>query len=314
MNRDKIDFYLRRYATFVGASCAFSSVLGYLSPMAWFFDLFNHFVAYYAALLLVSALCLMIARAQNRAGIMVLFLGLNLFRILGVAEGARTTREPHLSIAHFNVNTANSNRQAILDAVTNSDADIALLLEIGPEWGEVFDRLAPPWRVHEFDPERDNFGLALLSRYPITNSRVVNLGPFSLATVEAEFEFDGEKILLVGVHAAPPLDAQYAHARDEQFKQIARRVKTSTRASIVIGDFNATPWSRPLLGLLKEADLKNAYSWYSATWPAGGLIRIPIDLSLHSKSLVPTQRRIEGAMGSDHNAVYVSFGRAKNSK
>jgi len=65
---------------------------------------------------------------------------------------------------------------------------------------------------------------------------------------------------------------------------------------------------------LEESNLKNAYSWYSATWPAGALVRIPIDLSLHSKSLVPTQRRIESAMGSDHNAVYVSFGRAKMSK
>jgi endonuclease/exonuclease/phosphatase (EEP) superfamily protein YafD len=72
--------------------------------------------------------------------------------------------------------------------------------------------------------------------------------------------FVADGLLFVGVYAAPPVDALYAHARDEQIKQIARRVKTSTRASIVVGDFNATPWSRPLLGLLKEADLKNACS------------------------------------------------------
>ena len=302
---------LKPYGSLLGVTGASAYVLSFFAPWYWVFDLLNHFLFYYLGALSLSALLLGLAGEKNRTLLVAVFVvvcAFDLFR--GQTLPQRIEHASQLRMVHFNVNSANKNRRQILQELLRPELDLVVLLETGPEWKTEFQALPKPWRLEAFVPETDNFGIALLSRIPLSKTRVVSLGPFSLATIETEIELEGLTVLLLGVHAAPPINGEYAAARDAQLEKISQIVTTSSRAAIVAGDFNATPWSHSLRALQASTGLNNAYKVYSPTWPDGGMIQIPIDLSLYSKSLVVTERRIGEAMGSDHKPVYVSFARS----
>ena len=299
------------YAKLLMATCAVGLLAGFLEPWGWGFDLFNHFVFLYLCAFVVAGLALAVTRQRKSLLLAVCLAVAAALRVYGDSiSTAAPAGAQRLQVTHFNVHTVNHRRQTILDRVVESDADLAVLLEVGPEWGAILDQMEPPWRVVQFHPQRDNFGIALLARRPVESTRLLSMGPFSLATVEARLELDGLPVTLLGVHAAPPVDDRYVDARDRHFLELARRVKTSTEAMILVGDFNATPWSRPLQRLLQDTGLRSAHRAHDATWPADFPIGIPIDLTLHAPSLTVTRRVLGDPLGSDHRPVHVSFARA----
>ena len=73
---------------------------------------------------------------------------------------------------------------------------------------------------------------------------------------------------------------------------------------VVVGDFNATPWSPALRTFLDELDLNGLN--VAATWPVWfGFAGIPIDHALVSENLIITHIETGPNIGSDHRPVMI---------
>lgn len=79
---------------------------------------------------------------------------------------------------------------------------------------------------------------------------------------------------------------------------------------IVMGDLNATPWSRPFAWLRERTGLCDSRAGFGiqASFPAASaLLRIPIDHLLASCPIGVRERRIGRDVGSDHLPVVVDL-------
>ena len=81
---------------------------------------------------------------------------------------------------------------------------------------------------------------------------------------------------------------------------------------LIVGDFNATPWSTAFRDMQSAGDLVNSQIGFgrAPTWPAGlgSFGMIPIDHLLHSEALITVYRQIGEANGSDHKPLIVTLG------
>jgi endonuclease/exonuclease/phosphatase (EEP) superfamily protein YafD len=89
--------------------------------------------------------------------------------------------------------------------------------------------------------------------------------------------------------------------QDEELDAIADRARTMDGPLVILGDFNATPWSRPFRRVRARTGLCDSRAGFEASFPAASeIVRIPIDHLLASCSIGVRDRYIERDVGSDH--------------
>ncbi len=89
------------------------------------------------------------------------------------------------------------------------------------------------------------------------------------------------------------------------------RVVARGQPTLVVGDLNAMPWSRPLRSLREVTGLVDSLRGRGVqpSWPAEmpWIGRITIDHVLHSTHLVTEERALGGFVGSDHRPAYAQL-------
>jgi endonuclease/exonuclease/phosphatase (EEP) superfamily protein YafD len=111
-------------------------------------------------------------------------------------------------------------------------------------------------------------------------------------------------VALLAIHPLSPSSEFRARQNDRQLLFATNWAAGQDGPTIVVGDFNATPWSYPFRRLISSTDLSNSARGFGLdlSYPADGnpLIRVPIDHLLFSDGLAVVDRRLGPAMGSDH--------------
>jgi endonuclease/exonuclease/phosphatase (EEP) superfamily protein YafD len=82
---------------------------------------------------------------------------------------------------------------------------------------------------------------------------------------------------------------------------------------VVVGDFNATPWTSAFRRLLGTGELRNSQRGYgvSPTWDVGRFWAVPIDHLVHGDGMVVTDRAVGPDLGSDHRPILVDLAPAR---
>ena len=113
------------------------------------------------------------------------------------------------------------------------------------------------------------------------------------------------RIDLLALHASVPTSPTWRLARDAMFEDIARFARRTRYPLIVAGDFNATPWNRPMRRLVRESPLRHAPGFWQPTWTAHVPVwlGIPIDHVLAATDCRVVDRRVGPDIGSDHRPV-----------
>lgn len=288
-----------------------ATFLGYFGGWHWTLDLFSHFRVHYLVVFAIG-LAATLALRQRRVAVLAL-LGL---AINGVEVGpawwpppepiAAEAAHPRLRLVTINLLSSNREEAAVLAYLRTVDPDLVAIEEVNARWASALGRLADrlPYRV--VAPREDNFGVALLSRYPIATHEVKRYRAFPLPWIAAEIETPLGRLAVSVVHPVPPVSAGSAAARDAAIGEIAGFAGTSTLPKIFLGDFNATPWSLPLRRL--SGALHLAGSGIAATWPAKlGPLGIPIDHILVDRAFRIVRREVGPPVGSDHRPVLVEI-------
>ncbi|HEV2148713.1 MAG TPA: endonuclease/exonuclease/phosphatase family protein [Longimicrobiaceae bacterium] len=298
-----------------GVGLWFVTLLGFAGAAWWLLDLFSHFRVQYLVLATVAALLLLWMRNRRAAAAMAVCAAVNLAVVLPYLAPtalfrASTSRSGVVRVATANVHTANRDHGAVARFLSGSRADFVVLLEVDDAWLSGLSGLRRefPYGVHE--ARDDNFGIALLSRHPCVQCRIVRLGEAGVPSVMGEFEVRGSRFTLVGTHPLPPVGAEYARLNAEQVRSVAAYMADLRGPKVLVGDLNMTPWSAHFQPLLRRAGLRDSGAGRGVgwTWPTHApLLGIPIDHVLTSPGVHVVERKRGPDVGSDHLPVLVSF-------
>lgn len=236
-----------------------------------------HIIA--AGLALVVAL--LAAGSRWAAGLLLILVtasavhgGSMVFELQARRQGVDGAPAAELRVLSYNVLTGNSRASEAAQHIVDLAPDIAIIMEtpgIEAYLGAIADAL--PYRIGcETSPECD---ISLHSRLPLKRARMIKLLPFNhQRLVLAEVELEGQTVTIVGIHLSKPYFDHASWIEAGQLSQILGEIEGPV---VLAGDFNAAPWSDPMVHLTRRRALVPP-PYHPATWPArAGPLGVPID-------------------------------------
>jgi endonuclease/exonuclease/phosphatase (EEP) superfamily protein YafD len=217
--------------------------------------------------------------------------------------GVLKPTERQLKVASFNTLVTNQNHAALIATIKAMNADVIALVEFDYYKSAVLTALKSEYPYGYDCVTLNNCEMAILSKVPLTDfdARGMWEGPgYISAKLGAEFG----NVTLFAVHTT-----RFPHSAS-QFRQInamVKRVEEVSGRTILMGDFNATPFSRitqtvvASAGLIRQTNLP--------TWPATyGAPQLAIDHIFTSPDIRSLSReQIGDNAGSDHFPVMMTL-------
>ncbi len=288
---------------------------GWLGGVWSMFDLASHFQFQYAIAAIVCASIASLLHMWRWAILAILCLAITAPRVIPwyvpPASEIDAAGRATIRVLHANVLRANRRHDDLLALIELSDPDVVVLQEMNDRWMRELSSIRQRLPHVISDPREDNFGLAVFSRYPLENTEIATFGSAGVRSIVCEIEVDDRRLTIVTTHLLQPVTGRRSRLRDEQLAVAARRVKGIQGPVILVGDLNATMWSRPYLALVRETGLVNARAGRGTkpTWPTSlpEFMRIPIDHCLHSPETDVISFQIGEDIGSDHLPLIVDL-------
>lgn len=222
-----------------------------------------------------------------------------------IDDSTSGTSAPKMTFLWANVSTSNRSFETFLKYVQAQDVDVILLAEVDQAWVEALNPLNEDWTYKIFSPREDNFGMAVYSKIPFENDRILSFEAFEVPAIQFQLNHpSGHDVSIFAVHPVPPIGRRYTQSRDAYLDGLSRHLSGTTRPRFIIGDFNATPWHAPVRQLIQQGRLDYIPpdpGWFPNTWPSSLLpVGIPIDLCLADVSKLKIQIQRGPDIGSDH--------------
>lgn len=285
---------------FLGLGGLIGSRLGQL----WIaFDVFSQFSLQFAVITAAFFIGLLLPRARLLGAFLVIIIGLlgvgiwpHLASRAPMTLGVALPGETVLKVASFNTLWENQQVDAVIAEILRLDADVISLIEMAPNKHRIIAAVKDRYPYHTdcYDLEFCNF--VIFSKLPIVESSARALwdGP---PFIRAKLGPEAGGLTVLGVHTI-----RFPHSR-AQFRQITEMGKVVEKLpgrKLVLGDFNATPFSRIMQSIEDRANLRRLTSLPS--WPTlAGLPQIAIDHILVSPGIkVIESQQIGEPAGSDH--------------
>jgi endonuclease/exonuclease/phosphatase (EEP) superfamily protein YafD len=294
---------------------ATSSVAPLLDDYLWYLELFTHFKLQY--FLASGLLCVffLFLKEWKYASAMIIVLGLNMVHIAPWYVDAKSI-EPseHLAtikLVHSNVQTQNSNYQALIDLVIEESPDIFVAQEVNKQWLKQLSKVENILPYNQVRTREDNFGIALFSKYPLDIAEFIYFGETTVPSLKVSFTVAQRQISLITSHPLPPITKAYFESRNSQIIAVSDESKEIENPLIVIGDFNVTMWSKSYATLEERAGLFNTRKGFGLlpTWPTNLLpLMIPIDHCLVSSDFDVLDLQVGRDIGSDHLPLMIILG------
>jgi endonuclease/exonuclease/phosphatase (EEP) superfamily protein YafD len=276
--------------------------LGHLYPH---FDVFSQFGLQFLAICLAFICAVFFSRFKTLVGIVFTLALLALYsawpHMVSSELQDRTfkiaTGEQQLRIAHFNTYKNNLDYEAIIREILRLDADVVGLLEMSnAKKNAVLPKLLEKYPYQSDCLQKQHCDQAIISKIPFGTTAAQSLWdgpPYVMIKLGSNFA----EVSIYSVHTT-----RFPHSR-AQLKQINGLIKllgNDPGQKIVMGDFNATVFSRVLSTLEKGASLQRITDL--PTWPATyQMPQLAIDHIFISEGFrVVGNQQIGMSVGSDH--------------
>jgi endonuclease/exonuclease/phosphatase (EEP) superfamily protein YafD len=276
----------------------------------WPCVLFEHFRVQYVvigAVITGLAAALRMRTYVDIAAIATLLHGLPVAADLCQSPGEAPADGVALRVLVLNVHTESTGFDQVRRLIADEKPDLIGLVEVDRRWiaGVAAAVADYPGRIEW--PRDDNFGVALYSRGELHGA--AEFPGSALPTVFAELALRGARLRVILTHPPPPVSREMLAMQVDQLTAIAPRTVAEVPV-VVMGDFNATPWSRPFVSFRERTGLCDSRAGFGiqASFPsASAAVRIPIDHLLASCSIWVRDRYIGPDVGSDHLPVLLDL-------
>ena len=296
----------RPLAFATGAPCL-ATLLAYGGRWSWACELLVNFRTHYALLLGLALVVAAALRHWRTAGIAAVGLAFNIWPMYGAVFGAGAPPVPNaraVRVVAFNVNISNGNLPGIAAYLESRQVDVAVLEELSPVNADRLAALLPALPHRYLAQNEDIWGVVILSRWPLIAPQPAMRDGVQFAA-RADVDLGDRKFRLYGAHFNWPVMPAPARVRNAQLRALGRELAECPHACVVVGDFNATPWSSHFRDLLNPgvhdcAAGRGLQGTWSSRLPA--LLRIRIDQCLVAGAVSVADVRVGGSVGSDHLA------------
>jgi len=292
------------------------SLAAFLGRWVWWLDVLANFRAQYVVGLAVLGLIVAVSK-WRKTGYAVLGIALvNLLVVLPLYIGSpadAAVEWPSIRVMSFNLLSTNDDYPDVIDYIESVDPDLVLLHEASRPWEVAMESAGLDYELVRPRSEDLIFGTLVLVKASSVEAISYGFSSSSARAVELTYTPEGwtESLSVLGTHPLAPTDRERADLRDAQLEFAGEWATSQTGAFVVVGDFNATPWSWPFRRLMESTDLRNSQIGFglqpSFSADANLLLRVPIDHLLHSPALEVIDRELGPRLGSDHFPLLVDL-------
>lgn len=276
-------------------------------------ELTVHFKLLYFLSALVTTIAFTVLRRFRWAALSLLILLIHVPGVIALHIPRQSTTlespTPNLTVLSANILSYNSTPEALIHYISETQPDIILLQEVSPRWlmhlQPLIDTVYPYSLIH---PQSDNFGMATLSKLPLTNIELLYASDDAPVSIEAILTINNRQLTILNYHPLPPGSFTYSTRRNRQLAYASEYVHQQPDLTIISGDLNVTPWSPYYQDLMRDSGLYNSRQGFGnlPTWPAV-LPVIPIDHCLVSSSIQTISFQRGPNIGSDHRPLLITF-------
>lgn len=221
------------------------------------------------------------------------------------------------TIALLNLRYDNPQTEDIFQALIEADYDLLVIQEVSDRQVDALQilRRRYPHAIGSMSLDSHSTGHVLLSKWPLQNRRIHNLGYADGRIIDAEFTpADSDRpVRVLALHPAAPRTGELWQLRNATLEFIAGEAAGSALPrQLVIGDLNVTPWSSAFRRLKRDGGLQDSGEGrgYLPTWSL--LNGVPllrffasayIDHCLVGQGLRVTEKQSRILPGSDHRLI-----------
>ncbi len=291
----------------------FGLVMARLGHLWVGFDVFSQFSLQFIFLTVAMVFGLVFPRYKGLIGLVIFVMMLVAYALwpqinFQSAEIATPSGSQRLRVASFNSFVFNRDFAAQRETILKLDPDVMTLVEFTADKQELLDSLRSAYPYQETCFAKAECDAAIISKVPLFNVTAKGLwagAPLIQASLGPQFG----GVTIFGIHTT-----RFPHSR-AQFTQIKESVKyfeTVPGRLIIMGDFNATPFSRVTETVVQSLGVNRLTN--KPTWPANyGFPQLAIDHIFASADLVPlSSETIGNNAGSDHFPVAITLAVPQN--
>lgn len=275
------------------------AVLPFFGAAAWWLDMAAHFRT---QLLLGSLLAVLLTAAIVRRWWVLLGLLVPLVHLVALLPALTGRGSGGATLIHVNV--GGCDQQAVSAWLATQHADAVFLLEVRP--GQLLAESVPAgWRVALDRPTNDSRGVRVLvpENSPLGDA---TLEAFTVPKTTREMSrLDVNGYIVLHAHLARPGPGRGFVEQVDMSRRVAEWVAAQEQPVVILGDFNAAPWSAAVAPL-SDVGLSPAASTLTGTWPAPypPYLRVPID---HAWATGDATVHVGPNLGGDHRPITVTL-------
>jgi endonuclease/exonuclease/phosphatase (EEP) superfamily protein YafD len=214
-----------------------------------------------------------------------------------------------LRLISFNISYKNpvENFESIREMILSEKPDIVQFQEFSPQMQDKIKTLRSifPYST-EIDKPKDPFDSLILSKYPLTYTKVEENHAVITNLILNEAE-----ISIVGIHLLTGGTKKNFNNALQQISYLKTMVSNTNKNLILLGDLNMTSTSKRFAKFLKETNLYTytSYKNITSTWPAfvPNFLGIQIDHILFSNNFKMVDKKISNSLGSVHRPLVVEL-------
>jgi endonuclease/exonuclease/phosphatase (EEP) superfamily protein YafD len=277
---------------------------------SWYpFELLSHFQVPYA----VAATGLLAFwtrhRRLGRAGLaLVSLLWSGALLAPWVLASPPPGRPVALRVLHANVFFKNPDYPGILALIQRENADLCVIHEATPSLYAFLRQRLNDYPYRSFSHAKRYCWILVLSRTPFTRDSAALR---DYRAVALRIRVRGREVALVTVHPRTPLQPDWFASRNRQLRFVFDYARRQSVPTVLVGDFNITPWSPVYRELTAQPGLEACRKGFGLkpTWISPlPIVQLPIDHVFAGGGLHPVSFRTLPKGESDHRPVVAELG------
>lgn len=212
-----------------------------------------------------------------------------------------------LRLISFNLNQGNDQHEKVLASIRSESADLVILMEADEAWGTALQPLSKEYPFHLSYPR---IAMEIFSRTKLTARDIRLVGE---KRGDVLLSLDG-KLNLYACHAYPwtAYGREGFNWRNQHLRELGADASKTPSPLVVIGDFNASPWSRAFEEMLVQSKLRDARLGFGplrtqSNFGLHFLLGLPLDHCLVSEDVEVRLLRTGPPLGSDHLPLIVDI-------
>ena len=175
-----------------------------------------------------------------------------------------------------------------LDLLTHSDADIIAIQGLTPDWSQALAAVLQPDFAHQYlFPDIGVHGIGLFAREALgaVDSVLVN-GVVQVRACVTPGR-SGEELQLLAVQTVPPVSNDSYLSLQAQLEALSAMIRRVAAPVVLMGDFNAVPWSPELNRFSQRAGVRDSRRCLLPSYEQGSpaMFEAPVEHIFYNEGL-----------------------------